>query len=138
MSTILVIKAEGKEITVDTFTVAFFRQTSEQTGLPTSGILGGTVNFTTMFEFETDSDTFFATWFQESGKTRTVDIDVFHLAGTADKFLTMTIADAQCTGYSLGHKFSGDPSSPEENSVLQIQLVSPSITIGQATLNLGE
>jgi hypothetical protein len=138
MSTILVMKAEGKELSVDTFSVAFFRQTSEQTGLPTSSILGGTVNFTTIFEMESDSDTFFATWFQESGKTRTIDIDAFHLAGTADKFLTMKIADAQCTAYSLNHTFSDDPSNPVENSLLQIQLVSPSITIGQATLNIGE
>lgn len=138
MSTVMSMKVEGKDFVVNTLNVSFFRKASDDTALPTSNVLGGTVDMTMIFEQETDSDTFFASWFQESGKKHSIDIDVLHLAGTGDKFLTMKITDAQCTVYALAHKFTFDPSSPEENSVLEVQLVSPSITIGQATIVVGQ
>jgi len=138
MSTVMNIKADGKEFILNSLHVSFSRKASDDTALPTSNILGGTVDMTMMFEAETDSDTFFASWFQESGKKHTIDIDVLHLAGTGDKFLSMKIKDAQCTVYALAHKATSDLSSPEENSILEVQVVSPSITIGQATINVGE
>lgn len=138
MSTVMNVTAEGKQFFLETLNLSFNRKASEDTGLPTSNILGGTVDMTMIFEFETDSDTFFASWFQESGKTHTVDIDVSHLSGTQDKFLTMKITDAQCTVYALAHKVTSDVNAPEENSILEVQLVSPSITIGQATIVVGQ
>ncbi|HEX4852075.1 MAG TPA: type VI secretion system tube protein TssD [Puia sp.] len=137
MSTVMNLTIEGNLIPINTFLMNFFRKISEDTSLPTSSILGGTVDLTMMFEAESDSNTFFASWFQEPGKTHDVDIDVFHLAGTGDKFLTMKLASAQCVQYNVSHKVTEDPSSPEENSILEIVLASPSITIGQATLKTG-
>ncbi len=138
MSTVMNMKADGKDFVVNTMNISFFRKASDDTALPTSNILGGTVDMTMIFEAETDSDTFFASWFQESGKKHSIDIDVLHLAGTSDKFLTVQITDAQCTVYALSHKLITDLNSPEESSILEVQLVSPSITIGQATIKVGE
>ena len=137
MSTVMNMTIDGTLMPINTLIMNFFRKISEDTALPTSSILGGTVDLTMMFEAESDSNTFFASWFQESGKTHDVDIDVLHLAGSGDKFLTIKIASAQCVQYNVSHKFTEDPSSPEENTILEVLLASPNITIGQATLKAG-
>jgi hypothetical protein len=139
MSTVMNMTIEGGDlIPVSTVNMNFFKKISEQTSLPTSGILGGTVEISMAFETETDSNTFFASWFQESGKEHDVNIDVLHIAGTGDKFLTMKLTKAQCVQYNLSHKFNSADLNPiEENSVLLVLLVSPNITIGQATIEAG-
>jgi hypothetical protein len=139
MSTFSKLTIDGGDmIPINSLNLNFFKKISELTSLPTSGILGGTVELTMIFEEESDNNTFFASWFQESGKEHDVDIEWSHIAGNQEKFLSMKLSKAQCVQYNVTHKFDSNDLNPSvENSILLVLLVSPSITIGQATLQAG-
>jgi len=136
MSVILVVKIEGREFIPNTFNMRFSREVSDLTALPTSAILGGILDLSFVLEMESNDDTFLAAWFQESGKTHTVDVDLFHLANN-EKFLTMKLENAQCVVYVISINASADLGTVTENAVLEIQIASPKISIGQATIEPG-
>ena len=133
MSTLAEMKIDGKSVSVfpNKFSISSFRNASALDG-SVGAMQGATATFEIDLEEETDSETFFATWFME-GKKKTVSLDITQV-GETSKFLTIECLDAQITQYS---GLIDQSIKDVDNSVVAIMISCLSITVGQAALTNG-
>jgi hypothetical protein len=133
MSTLATMTVDSKVVTPINFNTSSFKGFSTLDASVTSKIQGGTVTFEIDLEEETDSDSFFATWFLDNSKKDAL-VDIFP-AGGAAKFLTIECLDAQVVSYNVAIDQRID--TTKQNSTVLISLICLSITIGPAALTIG-
>lgn len=133
MSTIAEIKIDGKAESVfaDKFSIGSFRTVSSLDG--SVGVMqGASAKIQMGIEEESDSESFFATWFMDgSKKNMTVE---FTKTGELGVFLTVTCLDARVVNYDvIFDAFIQDT----DNSNTFITVSCASITVGSAALSNG-
>ena len=119
---------DGKVFDLDDLALSFDRSV-DNNGTPTSGNRGGVLNISLMVDFETDSDTFFASWLADTSLPHTVDIGMINNT-EGKKFLTIKMEEAHLVGYAFSRPEVG------EESILAVAISSSRITIGQALVIL--
>ena len=133
MSTLATMTVDSKVVTPINFNTNSFKAFSVLDGSVTSKIQGGTVSFEIDLEEETDSDSFFASWFLDNSKKDAL-VDIFPFGGPK-KFLTVECLQAQVVSYNLVIDQRID--TTKQNSTVLISLICLSITIGPAPLTRG-
>ncbi len=133
MSANIIAKVEDKEYLADRFELSYFKSFSAITGLPTSVIQGGTLSFSIDWNLEATQDNFLASWMQEDGKLHDVTVDVNDNAQENVK-INMKMTNAQIIGYNFRQTDSLD--LKVQNTFLDIVLISPTISVGSANLNV--
>jgi hypothetical protein len=133
MSTLAEMKVDGKSKSVfpNKFSIGSFRVVAPLDG--SVGLMqGATATFEIDLEEETDSDSFFATWYME-GKKKDVSVDITQ-TGETSKFLTIECLDAQITSYNA---LIDQNVKDVDNSLVAIAISCLSITVGQGALTNG-